>query len=933
MVDRPSQQQKPKAQPSKSEQKLISWLKLFTKKPNGPSLDHDKRADLFKKAFDYVSSGETSMMQQVIRKLASEEGLKRVQELLDLDISDNVEETRCALFSDSVLPFLSIISNRKVGSSLVLQKHLGDIFNFLYGVRGDRAAECFLAFAKTLQIKSSLTKDAESSKEIYHWADTILATLAKLLESCQTASVNERLHPVVDTLQIHLDVALASFSGTLLEQSACQAMLKIRRYLDYGANLAPIEEDATPRKRPDVSFGLAVVFPGHLSKYGPRHNNDHANIADIKILPTQSEIMCTSSDYLPTKDSEGWHKSGICGLLDYQFRLLREDNVGQLRDHVRTVVERLRSTNEGGLRTSKPSNGDCALVIAQFDQPRVLLKSSEAQRKKWWEESRSLQKDALVCLVNSQGRTLFFSVAAPEDGRKRTEEVKSQRRENSDLWTDSLRATVTLRLIDLTNQDICSALYPEASLQLLVEFPGILLPSFQPTLEALQRMSAAKDIAFPSKLCPEAAVRPEDKEAQWPRYTHQPRFAFDLKTILQDRESLLLQKGEPFDIEALKKRSTLDGAQCRALVGALCKDFALIQGPPGTGKSYVAVQLVKVLLQHRKQAEMRPIIIMWAPLAPWLTGCFTNHALDQFLEHLVDDGIKKIIRVGGQSKSTVLEPLNLRHVASEMEQTKTEKHAAWELHTKLETYGNAIEDLLFRLHDPGSLSSILEFLKSSHNMHYEQLNRSEDSEGFEIVTNRYGNALDQWLHSKTPEQRSEATNRSIAELKQTPLHNMSHEERRELHAHWTVAIRKELLEEIPDVIDQYADVEQQLRTCIQEKDLRCLQQAHVIGLTTSGLARNIGLLKRLEPKVLICEEAGEILEAHTLTALMPSIEHAIFIGDHEQLRPRLVNHAFSLEHHLGKRYSLDVSLFERMITLPESELRHDTYRLSGAWIL
>jgi len=65
---------------------------------------------------------------------------------------------------------------------------------------------------------------------------------------------------------------------------------------------------------------------------------------------------------------------------------------------------------------------------------------------------------------------------------------------------------------------------------------------------------------------------------------------------------------------------------------------------------------------------------------------------------------------------------------------------------------------------------------------------------------------------------------------------------------------------------------------------------------------------------MICEEAGEVLEAHLLTALLPSVEHAILIGDHLQLRPRVENYELSRENHnSGDRYSLDVSLFERLV--------------------
>ena len=58
---------------------------------------------------------------------------------------------------------------------------------------------------------------------------------------------------------------------------------------------------------------------------------------------------------------------------------------------------------------------------------------------------------------------------------------------------------------------------------------------------------------------------------------------------------------------------------------------------------------------------------------------------------------------------------------------------------------------------------------------------------------------------------------------------------------------------------------------------------------------------------------GEVLEAHTLTALLPSVEHAILIGDHEQLRPQINNYELQHDHPRGERYALDVSLFERFV--------------------
>lgn len=37
-------------------------------------------------------------------------------------------------------------------------------------------------------------------------------------------------------------------------------------------------------------------------------------------------------------------------------------------------------------------------------------------------------------------------------------------------------------------------------------------------------------------------------------------------------------------------------------------------------------------------------------------------------------------------------------------------------------------------------------------------------------------------------------------------------------------------------------------------------------------------------EVLVVEEAGEVIEANTLTGLLPSLQQLIAIGDHKQLK-------------------------------------------------
>ena len=44
-------------------------------------------------------------------------------------------------------------------------------------------------------------------------------------------------------------------------------------------------------------------------------------------------------------------------------------------------------------------------------------------------------------------------------------------------------------------------------------------------------------------------------------------------------------------------------------------------------------------------------------------------------------------------------------------------------------------------------------------------------------------------------------------------------------------------------------------------DIRCLREAYIIGETTSELARKPELLQRMRAEAMLCEAAGEVLEA------------------------------------------------------------------------
>ncbi|CAJ0963463.1 unnamed protein product, partial [Mesorhabditis belari] len=128
----------------------------------------------------------------------------------------------------------------------------------------------------------------------------------------------------------------------------------------------------------------------------------------------------------------------------------------------------------------------------------------------------------------------------------------------------------------------------------------------------------------------------------------------------------------------------------------------------------------------------------------------------------------------------------------------------------------------------------------------------------------------------------------------------------QLYAYWRQNLIRRTRALLPDIMTTYK------KCCDAIKDYRLLEDANilrkslVIGATTTGAAKNRKLLEMLKCRSVIVEEAAEVLEAHVLSTFLPSVEHVVLIGDHEQLRPN------PSVYMLARDYGLDCSLFERL---------------------
>ncbi|OJD16729.1 hypothetical protein ACJ73_08855, partial [Blastomyces percursus] len=500
--------------------------------------------------------------------------------------------------------------------------------------------------------------------------------------------------------------------------------------------------------------------------------------------PTRKSCRCGGNTCQRPTLSQ-WHIQGIRGLLDREFRLLKEDTVAQLRDAIRETFELIKN----------PGDESAGLeLVVRCEQP------SAAQNMSLIDQTGSV----LFCVVS-------YSTKRSKDDRPAYQNYKpneapgdvAEAAESLTLSDDGVSSTVSCYL---PTQDDLKRAKPSGGtgvgvhhcVDILWSSPGVLLASFEHTLVALQHMYEKPKIPFSNLIA-------------LPQYARKAGFTYDLTCLTHDNMDLTISPQRPPDCEELASRSNLDLTQSAALLSTLSTELSLIQGPPSTGKSYTREKIIKVLLENKRKAHLDPILCV----------CYTNHALDQLLVHLLDDRIKGIIRIGSRSKSERLEDFNLRSLVRAFYRTKSENSRLYHVDGDLHEIVRQTNDLL------------KELMK-------ELFGRDED--GWETVIHQPEKVIDRWLmrgsHSKTQPRQLDA-------LKQTQLSSMSHAERRTVHRHWLKSIRDPISSKIVKLYDQYTKVLEQRNRVRGDVYLRCLQQADIVGVTTTGLARNMDLLRKL----------------------------------------------------------------------------------------
>lgn len=299
-----------------------------------------------------------------------------------------------------------------------------------------------------------------------------------------------------------------------------------------------------------------------------------------------------------------------------------------------------------------------------------------------------------------------------------------------------------------------------------------------------------------------------------------------------------------------------------------------------------------------------------------LTVCYTHHALDQFLEDLLDLGIpaSSIVRLGSSAKATSrTQPLSLKELRSSVKMDPVQ----WTILNMQKIHLNDEEQSLanafnaFRAAD-ASKFEILEHLEfQTDGPPFFDALRVPEEEGNMVRVGKKGRAvdsfylLDRWCRGKDAGMYKRAVESAFREV-----WGMKSEDRIKAFRSWKTEILKERVAGVHEAGKRYNASLDLISSIHMEKDLQVIRRKRIIACTTTAAAKYVHAIQSISPGVVLVEEAGEILESHILTALGPETKQLVLIGDHKQLRPK-VHYDLSVEK--GDGYDLNRSLFERLV--------------------
>ncbi|XP_072540909.1 NFX1-type zinc finger-containing protein 1 [Salminus brasiliensis] len=719
---------------------------------------------------------------------------------------------------------------------------------------------------------------------------------------------------------------------------------------------------------------------------------------NMTIYPTPEEFQPDQKPFLRANImSQSYPSTHV--YLDTHFRLLREDFVRPLREGIQELFRSQYDETLSKVPMRKRRFDD---IRVYFDTQLIVplcTSTGIAYRVQFdprplefvrWENSKRLLYGSLVCLSLDNFETFLFATVSDRDPKLlRKGQVQLSFSKDSRAELARIQTSQSFLMVETTA-------YFEA---------------YRYVLEGLQEQEE-EDLPF------QRYIVQCDPDVHPPAYLEQYRRTYDLSCVAAEGHKASMKRFNPLDADAwpTEEQLGLDESQLRAFKLALTKELAIVQGPPGTGKTFVGLKIAKALLENSD---------VWSYDSPMLVVCYTNHALDQFLEGIHSFLKTGIVRVGGRSNSEVLKPFSLRvlkrapnfrrelpshlrraftEIYSDMRvaESQIQKQAAqlecslrgvinerflqqyindehWDslnFQPMTDEYVNVGEkislikewlglgDSVFQQFEQNAADGnadagkvveaedLLEVDEEANLIQAERIvvdaepwgrdhheRRREEKALAELADQMLAMNLEK-AEEQPPQQQGQGQvlaqevneiwekqrhqKRKMKQMVQKELRKsstMSEEEEKQvmnvwqltpkdrwrLYRLWVLRYRTDLRTKALRAEQVYQGAAERLAEIRRREDLCMLKKAKVIGMTTTGAAKYRQALQELRPRLVIVEEAAEVLEAHTITTLSRDCQHLILIGDHQQLRPS------ATVYDLAKNFNLEVSMFERLV--------------------
>ncbi|KAM3486345.1 hypothetical protein MY8738_000561 [Beauveria namnaoensis] len=602
----------------------------------------------------------------------------------------------------------------------------------------------------------------------------------------------------------------------------------------------------------DFADAPPPAYPRGLHMPSDRHDNDKTDIADMSIFPTRAEIFSNVAEFLPSTDPEQPHflTDKSQRHIDTLFRLLRQDTFGELKDV-------LAST----LRVSE-------IDRTYLDSPKLSFGNLRANR----------YPKAVISFISFSGRRgLETDISFSQTPTLRGKSALERRR----WWEDSRRLAEGVLVSFIANHEGRSQ-----HLFLIISNRSIDDSKDGSLTKNSSRATVTSRLTSHDQANIETLVGLSSSRAQGVLVEFPGQIPATFVPILENLQNMQRLGSLPFQSWILPDR----------IERGLEDTAANIPPPRYARKPGFTFSLNPIL----KNSSLNAVNLSIDP-------CSISDS----------EGL-----IGRMEAETDLDRGQCRALIAALTLAQLESKSGWERYSLAKCYEEldrkteSIKRALGKAHGvvrQMKWDNIQKYLVRHYPCIFNQF-KGVDADGFKTVGRH---PFDIWLSFKKQLVddvgiETEVDHDDVLLKAFRDVHSLSPSERGHLLEFWTTEIQKQAVDNLYEEINHTSSEQRKVSNIHDEVDRRVLQGADVIGITTTGLAKRISTLQRLRCKVVICEEAGEVMEPHMLSALLPTVEHIIQIGDHEQLRPQINNFGLSLESKQGKLYQLDRSQFERL---------------------